>query len=309
MKKNISLILSILILAAFASCKEKINDYAVIASAIGNVTITHGTEKHTGNSGDKIFKGDIISTGPESLADIYVGKDSIVRVYSDTNVIISDHVVSSPRNLKTLSLNLSAGEIYIHIGKQLIENNVTVKTPTSTIAVRGTRFFVKTAVDSKTGEIKSETGVIEGKVYVTAETGDKTEKIISENNSISISDKGNVTETAIPAEKSDIYIKQNSEMDEKTLHIDSKGTTEGMKTYDTAPVLNTGKELKPSAPVSLKTEAQIKQYYRKLETITLDDGTVLVGAVIEQNDKTVKIHTTNGILTLPTSSVVEVKMK
>jgi hypothetical protein len=61
--------------------------------------------------------------------------------------------------------------------------------------------------------------------------------------------------------------------------------------------------------ITLKTEAAIKAHYNKLEQVTLDDGTVLVGAVIYQNKDIVRIHTVHGIIKVPTSSVSYIKMK
>jgi len=60
---------------------------------------------------------------------------------------------------------------------------------------------------------------------------------------------------------------------------------------------------------TLNSEKAIKEYYRKLEEISLDDGSILVGAIIMQNQDDVKIHTTHGIIKVPISSIKNVKMR
>ncbi len=76
---------------------------------------------------------------------------------------------------------------------------------------------------------------------------------------------------------------------------------------------SSGKTVSKKNPVKavpvLKTEAEIREYYNKLEQINLDDGTILVGAVVSQNAGKVRIHTTHGIVAIPRSSIVKVIIK
>ena len=41
----------------------------------------------------------------------------------------------------------------------------------------------------------------------------------------------------------------------------------------------------------------------------MDDGTVFIGAVVSQDSKVTKIHTVNGIISVPTNAIVQVNMK
>jgi hypothetical protein len=62
------------------------------------------------------------------------------------------------------------------------------------------------------------------------------------------------------------------------------------------------------API-LETDREIKEYYHKLEEVTLDDGTRLLGVIYLQDSKNVKMNTSSGVVTIPISGIVQVKMK
>ena len=64
----------------------------------------------------------------------------------------------------------------------------------------------------------------------------------------------------------------------------------------------------PAAP-DLKTDEDIKKYYHKLEVMHLDDGSLLVGAVIYQDSTTIKIHTAHGVIQLPVKSVKNIQLR
>ena len=59
---------------------------------------------------------------------------------------------------------------------------------------------------------------------------------------------------------------------------------------------------------SFSTEKDIKDYYKRLEKVELDDGSILIGAIINEDNEKVKINTTNGLITVPKNSVVSSKM-
>ena len=67
-------------------------------------------------------------------------------------------------------------------------------------------------------------------------------------------------------------------------------------------------EEKAAAP-QLATDGAIRKYYNKLEQVDLDDGTRLVGAVIYQDARIVRIHTVHGIIEVPVSSVRSVRIR
>ncbi|MBN2159251.1 MAG: hypothetical protein JW807_07635 [Spirochaetes bacterium] len=71
----------------------------------------------------------------------------------------------------------------------------------------------------------------------------------------------------------------------------------------------TGEEKKRDGVPDLKTDSQIREYYQKLEEVYIDDGTRLVGAVIFQDRKTIKIHTIHGVIQVPVTSVRTIKLR
>jgi len=62
------------------------------------------------------------------------------------------------------------------------------------------------------------------------------------------------------------------------------------------------------API-LETDREIKEYYQKLEEVTLDDGTMLVGVIYWQDRTNVKMNTAAGVVTIPIRGIAGVKMK
>ncbi len=59
----------------------------------------------------------------------------------------------------------------------------------------------------------------------------------------------------------------------------------------------------------LKTNDQIRRHYSKLEEVYCDDGSRLVGAVISQDRKTIKVHTIHGVVQLPVNSVRKILVR
>ncbi len=70
-----------------------------------------------------------------------------------------------------------------------------------------------------------------------------------------------------------------------------------------------GEEKKENAIPNLETDEQIKRYYHKLEEVYLDDGSRLVGAVIYQDNKAMRVHTVHGVIELPVKSVRTIKLR
>jgi hypothetical protein len=64
-----------------------------------------------------------------------------------------------------------------------------------------------------------------------------------------------------------------------------------------------------TAAPRLTTDIAIRKFYNKLEQVDLDDGTRLVGAVIYQDARTVRVHTIHGIIEIPVTGIRSIRIR
>ena len=113
---------------------------AFIERLTGTVEIKHPGETafKVANSGDKLFKETVISTGFKSFAIVKVGSATIT-VRPLTALSLTE--IQKSHETETLSLNLQTGRVRVDIkppsGKKAA---ATIRGPTTTASVRGTSF-------------------------------------------------------------------------------------------------------------------------------------------------------------------------
>lgn len=122
---------------------------ATVVKADGHVTVkpAAGRAWQKAVAGMALGEGDAIKTGPESIAVIDIegsSRASTVEITQNASLVLSQLVKGpKPDTYKTL-LDLSSGEVTIEADKlNSPESKFEVKTPTSVIGVRGTKFSVK----------------------------------------------------------------------------------------------------------------------------------------------------------------------
>ncbi|MFA5144289.1 MAG: FecR domain-containing protein [Candidatus Omnitrophota bacterium] len=97
--------------------------------------------------GDQLNEGFFIKTGPRSKAVVNVDGDSktaIVDVSEKSLVSFATLVKDSTTGMKKTLLDLSIGQVLIKAEKlDTPDSKFEVKTPTSVVGVRGTKFSVK----------------------------------------------------------------------------------------------------------------------------------------------------------------------
>ena len=113
---------------------------AVIERVTGTVEIKQPGEKSfkTANSGDKLFKETVVSTGFKSFAIITIGSTTITA-RPLTHLSLTE--MQSLAETETLNVNLQAGRVRVDVKPPAgTKVATTVNSPTATASVRGTSF-------------------------------------------------------------------------------------------------------------------------------------------------------------------------
>ncbi len=102
--------------------------------AEGDVSLGSGADRHEAAIGDTIQPGDVIVTGPRSLAVIDLANHTTVKLKEKTSLAI-DSIGDQT------SVTLTAGGVFTNIAQKLT-GRFSVNTQTAIAGVRGTQFFV-----------------------------------------------------------------------------------------------------------------------------------------------------------------------
>jgi len=142
-------ILFLVVFVAWSVNAEEIERTAKIMSITGgaSVRLTGQEAWITAEEGMVLNQGDIVKTGPESWVLLNVngtGETATVEVDSNSQLLMAQLLRDTEKGTESTLLDLAIGEILITVEKiQTAESTFEVKTPTSTVGVRGTKFAVK----------------------------------------------------------------------------------------------------------------------------------------------------------------------
>ena len=133
---------------------------ATIGSVRGDVSITHPDGSSVDPSGgEQLREGDEISTGPDSGVTLQFPDGSTLTVRPMTQISVRS-LITQKGSVK-VEMNLEFGKLAAKVNKaQTATPDYSVKTPSATASVRGTRFTV--AYTSGTSSV----AVSQGAVYV-----------------------------------------------------------------------------------------------------------------------------------------------
>jgi len=100
----------------------------------GTVTISGGGDSRDAGPGDKVSAGDVITTGPESLAVIDLSNATQLKLRENTSLAV-DALGNDSK------VSLTRGGLFTHVLKKL-SGTFAVRADTTVAGVRGTEFFV-----------------------------------------------------------------------------------------------------------------------------------------------------------------------
>jgi hypothetical protein len=296
----VSSLAAILIIAHCAGCKKEKQETGVIRvnAVVGSVCINvRGNEARVGAL---LAPGDRILTGSNSMAIIQVPERSGIKVYENTDFLITAVAIDSDGAATDARFGLGGGRVFLSIEKLARTRTVTVTTPTAVASVRGTSFMIESSGEGN-GRKEATTGVsvVNGTVEITAKDAPDEKRAVTEGSRVVMAGSRVAEDTKKIAAANLAELKE----EQGELEASLKGEPEKK-------AREAGKETAtPSAPPALKSEQAIKEYYHKLEEVNLDDGSTLIGAVIYQDTRIARIHTTAGVVQVPTGSIVTIRIR
>ncbi|MFH0764494.1 MAG: FecR domain-containing protein [Candidatus Omnitrophota bacterium] len=142
-------VLILSLLAASAAFSAEARRTAKITSITGEANVKpDGQEAWTSAAKGMILnEGDMLKTGKDSTARVNLdgdGETATVDISPNSNLMLAELLQDKEKGTQTTLLDLALGEILIKAEKlHTTESKFEVKTPTSVVGVRGTKFSVK----------------------------------------------------------------------------------------------------------------------------------------------------------------------
>jgi hypothetical protein len=166
---------SLSILLSVTACKketaEKKAPALVIQSVTGDVTIKTGESEKKAVKGCVLNGNDVIITAKLSMTDILMGTEGVIRVNESSRLVISG--IQADEQKINAALKLDSGKVFATVSKMKKDSSMTVKTPTTVAAVRGTSFRVSSS------EKGSSIDVLSGKVQMNPVVNDQVIETVS----------------------------------------------------------------------------------------------------------------------------------
>ena len=140
----------------------------------GEITRVDSSEAHTAEQNSDIFSYDDERTGKGRLAIQFLD-DSVVKLTEHSKLIIDEYIFDPDPSKSKMALNMASGTARFITGKlgKINKQNISIKTPTATIGIRGTDFT--TTVDelgrSLVILLPNEDGTSSGEITVTTASG------------------------------------------------------------------------------------------------------------------------------------------
>ncbi|MCP5502465.1 MAG: FecR domain-containing protein [Leptospiraceae bacterium] len=277
MKQLKSVYLFIIIFAVLFQCKGKNEEPNIFRARVsfiqGTITVTseNGMQKKI-SIGSSLEEKDKIETGKDSYLELLLVSGAKIRLKSQTNLVLQE---LSP-DKKNTELKLLNGTLISTVNKKNKEESFKVETPTAVAGVRGTLFLIK--VETKDGEIRTQLGVKEGQVVI---------------NGINKS----LEEIVVQANEEVVEV-QNQKFEKRSLNASLEREFSFAEEDD-----NTIKFYGEKS-----TEEMIRKKYKKLEVITLSDGTKLRGVISSMGEKEITIETPEGTAIIPREKLAKQEM-
>jgi hypothetical protein len=144
--KSAALIL-VLIFSLFIAVAAFAEDDSVgnVKTLSGKVSILRNNTTMSPEIGGKIFRNDVLMTGPDSSIGVVFKDDTLVSLGPDSRLVISKFLFSPAENKLAIVIKMFKGTMVYLSGiiAKLAPGAVQIETPVASIGVRGTKFAVK----------------------------------------------------------------------------------------------------------------------------------------------------------------------
>lgn len=250
--------------------------------------------------------GDTITTGAKSVAVIQFGESSVISLKENSSFTLDALVISKEGDI--VAIKQKFGSSFNKIVKR--GTNYSVSTPTSVAAVRGTSFLC--TVHEKGSLIKLSTGKIKVIPIIVGEPKETAAVELTEGKKVEVSEKGisapvllSKTEQSDLAALDKIALVPNIQKDSVIEELKKKPESEKpvVVPVEIIRVLEVSEtETEQKTTLTLK---DIERRYGSISVIETTDGKTYTGA-FAQEGANVKIFTTEGTITIPSSKISSV---
>lgn len=139
------------VLAGFAlfcamSAAQAADIAGMVKTVKGSATIERGEAKIVAEPGARLFVSDVIATGSDGSVGITLGDGTLLSAGPRSRLSLEKFAFDSTTHEGALDVSLRRGTLSVVSGKLSKSSpaNVTYRTPTSILGVRGTEFVLET---------------------------------------------------------------------------------------------------------------------------------------------------------------------
>lgn len=140
------LIVGAMFLASAAPARaEEARPIGMVKSVSGSVYVERGGQREQVAAGYRLMRGDWLETSRSGAVGVAFRDSTMISIGPETRVLLNEYAFEPAEGRFEFVLDLARGTlVYISgIIAKLMPEAVEIKTPASTVAVRGTRFLAK----------------------------------------------------------------------------------------------------------------------------------------------------------------------
>ncbi|HMV41354.1 MAG TPA: FecR family protein [Leptospiraceae bacterium] len=230
--------------------------------------------------GNYLTTGQLLFTGEKAAIDLEFSHGSSIRIKANTEVAVK-RLIETNGNI-TEEVSLKKGMLVANVTKQKQTDNFNIVTPTVIAGVRGTRFLVVVDPNAAKDDV-TRVSVLDGSVGITKHkeevplTAEPFEIIEGKESGQELTKGGNFKRSGI----SDADIKIIEGRDEQEDQTSTIPTT-----------------------VTAETEQSLFDKYGRLEVLSLDGGSKVVGVITAMDENTFTVHTVKGFVKVDRKKVI-----
>lgn len=181
MRKKILVFSAAALFLCIAAIPLGAKEAGTVKMVLGQVSIESKGASRPAAVNDRLEGGEIIVTGPDSLADILMGDRGYVRVRERTRVSFASLAKGGDQS----DLELTMGSVMVFINKLTRGKSYEAKAPTQVVAVRGTIFQMTGEEEGSRVDVLS--GSVDVSPVVRGEVQRQITQLVEENQSLALS--------------------------------------------------------------------------------------------------------------------------
>ena len=223
-----------------------------------------------------VQQGSSLQSGENSSVDILFAQGTSVRLLPNSSLVLQK--MDLDQNQENIILKLEQGTAYFHVNKKKKYSGLLVLTRFANVLVRGTKFLVTSSQNQISVAVKEgRVAVVKSRDGMEAEPSG--EQILEPGQQIIGENQG---------------FKRNR-LDNKHLQL-----FQSLQELDTEPVSREKQK-------RYNSKEEIISEFKRLEKVTLANGKILTGAIVDMNDTDVTVQTLQGEVKIDRSMLVEVE--